>query len=175
MSFVLNQPDFARALLLVSLLAAEACYYTDRTEEILSSSGSSPAQGDAGGAGTPGQHAAIISAFSANQSSVRAGYPSTLMWSAAQSSCTLDNGFGQVGYDGDRQVNPNVTTSYTLTCMNSSGTDSKSVTVTVSSPAMVCTPNTDQSCTCSSGSHGHQTCSSDGSAWGACCAATCPC
>jgi hypothetical protein len=60
------------------------------------------------------------------------GESSTLSWSVTDAnSVTIDNGVGSVTFTGNTMVNPVVTTTYTLTATNSTGSVTAMITVTV--------------------------------------------
>jgi peptidoglycan-associated lipoprotein len=83
----------------------------------------------------PPAAAAVINSFTAEPSTVQAGQSSTLRWSISNATdMTIDNGVGAVQSNGQRQVFPRASTSYTLTARGPGGMDSRSVTVEVSSP-----------------------------------------
>lgn len=72
--------------------------------------------------------------LSATPSAVTAGQSSSLAWSVSGTSpsCTGSGGWnGSLPTSGNQMVTPSATASYTLTCTNSMGTDSKSATITV--------------------------------------------
>lgn len=71
-----------------------------------------------------------ILSFTANPSKITFGQSSKLDWvSTGFTSCSIDQGIGAIALNGSRIVTPEVTTTYTLSCIGSS--DSKSVIVTV--------------------------------------------
>jgi peptidoglycan-associated lipoprotein len=76
----------------------------------------------------------VISSFSAEPSTIERGQSSTLSWSiSGATDMSINQGVGPVQSQGQRQVFPNNSTTYTLTASGPGGTDSRSVTVTVSS------------------------------------------
>jgi len=76
----------------------------------------------------------VIQAFSANPSVIAPGGTAILSWTVSGANAiSISPGIGQVGSTGTVQVSPYTTTSYTLTAINSAGTVSRSVTVTVQS------------------------------------------
>ena len=82
----------------------------------------------------PTAAAPVINSFTAEPSTVEAGQSSTLRWSiTGATDMTIDHGVGAVQSSGMRQVFPRTTTSYALTVRGPGGTDTRSVTVTVSS------------------------------------------
>jgi len=74
-----------------------------------------------------------ILSFTASTNSVFAGFPTTLSWTVSgATSIEIDNGVGPVANPaGSVTVSPLVTTTYTLTALNSDGTSSAQTTVTV--------------------------------------------
>src|SRR5690606_22229169 len=79
----------------------------------------------------PGDARPVIRSFSANPPAIQPGGTSMLSWSVTgATTLSLNPGVGAVtGTQTD--VNPTVTTEYTLTASNSSGTTTAKVTVTV--------------------------------------------
>jgi peptidoglycan-associated lipoprotein len=76
-----------------------------------------------------------INSFTAEPSTISRGQSSTLRWSVSNATdMTIDHGVGAVNSQGQRQVNPGDTTTFTLTANGPGGADSRSVTVTVSTP-----------------------------------------
>lgn len=76
-----------------------------------------------------------INSFTAEPSTISRGQSSTLRWSVSNATdMTIDHGVGAVNSQGQRQVNPGDTTTYTLTANGPGGSDSRSVTVSVSTP-----------------------------------------
>lgn len=70
--------------------------------------------------------------FSASPATVTVGAVATLSWQSANATTvSIDNGVGVVALSGNRNVQPSVTTKYTLTAQGSGGTASATVTVTV--------------------------------------------
>jgi peptidoglycan-associated lipoprotein len=81
----------------------------------------------------PTAAAPVISSFTAEPSTVEAGQSSTLRWSiSGATDMSIDHGVGAVQSNGQRQVFPRTSTSYTLLARGPGGMDSRSVTVTVS-------------------------------------------
>jgi len=79
--------------------------------------------------------AARINTFTVEPSSIQRGQAATLAWSVANATdIAIDNGVGAVQANGNRQVFPNNTSTYTLTARGAGGTDSRAVTVTVTAP-----------------------------------------
>jgi hypothetical protein len=68
-----------------------------------------------------------------------------LSWTTSGSvtSCGINNGVGQgLLVNGNVTVSPKVTTAYTLTCVGSGGTDTKSLAVTVAGSGQIeCNPS----------------------------------
>jgi peptidoglycan-associated lipoprotein len=80
---------------------------------------------------TPG--APVVNSFTAEPSTIEPGQSSTLRWSISNATdMTIDRGVGAVQSQGQRQVFPRASTSYTLTVRGPGGMDSRSVTVEVS-------------------------------------------
>ena len=78
---------------------------------------------------------AVINSFTAEPSTVERGQSSTLAWSISNATdMSIDRGIGAVMSQGQRQVFPTATTTYTLTASGPGGMDTRSVTVTVSTP-----------------------------------------
>ena len=73
--------------------------------------------------------------LSANPPAVVAGKCTTLFWSSENASgASIDQGIGDVGKSGSRQVCPAVTTRYTVSAMGEGGSGTASTTVTVNPP-----------------------------------------
>jgi peptidoglycan-associated lipoprotein len=78
--------------------------------------------------------AARINSFTAEPRSIERGQSSTLRWSVANATnISLDQNIGAVNANGNRQVFPANTVTYTLTASGGGATDTRSVTVEVSS------------------------------------------
>jgi len=76
-----------------------------------------------------------INNFSAEPSTIERGQASTLSWSISNATdMTISAGIGAIQSQGQRQVFPNATTTYTLTASGPGGMDTRSVTVTVTTP-----------------------------------------
>src|SRR5579884_2189764 len=76
-----------------------------------------------------------INSFTAEPTSIEQGQSSTLRWSVSNATdITIDQGVGAVQSEGTRAVQPNATTTYTLAVRGPGGTDSRSVTVEVTTP-----------------------------------------
>ena len=76
-----------------------------------------------------------IDTFVAEPTAIQRGQSSTLRWSVANATTmTIDQGVGAVQANGTRQVNPNNSTTYTLTASGAGGMDTRSVTLTVNAP-----------------------------------------
>jgi hypothetical protein len=71
--------------------------------------------------------------FSASPASITAGSPATLSWSVSggATSISIDQGIGSVAATGTRSVTPAVTTTYTITAANASGSSTSATTVSV--------------------------------------------
>jgi len=83
----------------------------------------------------PPPAAPVINSFTAEPSTIEPGQSSTLRWSVSNATdMTIDRGVGAVQSQGQRQVFPRTSTSYTLTVRGPGGMDSRSVNVEVSSP-----------------------------------------
>src|SRR5579883_715459 len=73
-----------------------------------------------------------INSFTAEPSRVERGQAATLRWSISNATdMTIDQGLGAVQSQGQRQVFPTNTTTYTLVANGPSGSDTRSVTVEV--------------------------------------------
>jgi peptidoglycan-associated lipoprotein len=73
--------------------------------------------------------------LSASPSSVRPGETVTLSWSSTNATdLSIDNGVGSVAPQGSTPVNPQVSTTYTITASGPGGSDTSSASVSVSSP-----------------------------------------
>jgi peptidoglycan-associated lipoprotein len=84
----------------------------------------------------PKPQAARIDTFTAEPSSIDRGQPSTLRWTVANATdISIDQNLGAVAANGNRQVFPSNTSTYTLTARSAGGNDTRSVTVTVTAPA----------------------------------------
>lgn len=82
---------------------------------------------------TPAQRP-VINSFAAEPSTIERGQSSTLSWSiTGATDMSITQGVGPVQSSGRRQVSPTNSTTYTLNASGPGGTDSRSVTVTVSS------------------------------------------
>jgi peptidoglycan-associated lipoprotein len=82
----------------------------------------------------PPAAAPVINSFTAEPSSIEPGQSSTLRWSISNATdMSIDKGVGAVQSNGQRQVFPRASTSYTLTARGPGGMDSRSVTVEVTS------------------------------------------
>jgi peptidoglycan-associated lipoprotein len=76
-----------------------------------------------------------IDAFSVEPSSIQRGQSATLSWSVANATdISIDQGLGEIGANGTRQVFPANTTTYTLTARGGGGSLTRSATVTVTAP-----------------------------------------
>jgi len=84
--------------------------------------------------GSPGGNMAItpfIEIFSISPSTVHFGQPAFLHWNVVGATSVDISGIGSQPANGSQIVVPTATTIYTLTAINSYGSDSRSVTVTV--------------------------------------------
>src|SRR5579863_9063390 len=78
---------------------------------------------------------ASITSFTAEPSSIERGQASTLSWSISNATdMTISGGVGAVQSQGQRQVFPTSSTTYTLTANGPGGSDSRTVTVSVTTP-----------------------------------------
>ena len=78
---------------------------------------------------------AAINSFTAEPGTVEKGQSATLSWSISNATdMSIDNGIGAVQSQGTRQVFPSQTTTYTLTANGPGGSDTRSVTVNVTTP-----------------------------------------
>jgi peptidoglycan-associated lipoprotein len=83
----------------------------------------------------PPAPAARIINFTAEPRSIQQGQAATLTWSVANATdIAISGGVGNVQANGNRQVFPNNTTTYTLTATAAGGNDTRSVTVEVTAP-----------------------------------------
>jgi peptidoglycan-associated lipoprotein len=77
----------------------------------------------------------LIASFTAEPRTIAKGQSSTLRWSiSGATDMSIDQGIGAIQSSGSRQVFPSVTTTYTLIANGPAGSDTKSVTVEVSTP-----------------------------------------
>ncbi len=75
---------------------------------------------------------ATINSFTAEPSTIERGQSSTLSWSISNATdMSIDNGVGAVQSQGQRQVFPTSSTTYTLTANGPGGSDTRTVTVSV--------------------------------------------
>jgi peptidoglycan-associated lipoprotein len=82
----------------------------------------------------PSGLAVRINSFTAEPRSIERGQSATLRWSVANATdISIDQNLGAVSANGSRQVFPSNTATYTLTARGAGGTDTRSVTVEVSS------------------------------------------
>src|SRR4029077_20865090 len=78
---------------------------------------------------------ASVNSFTAEPSTIERGQSSTLNWSISNATdMSIDNGVGAVQSQGQRQVFPTSSTTYTLTANGPGGSDTRTVTVTVNTP-----------------------------------------
>jgi peptidoglycan-associated lipoprotein len=84
---------------------------------------------------SPTSLSARINSFTAEPRTIERGQSATLAWSVANATdISIDQNIGAVQANGNRQVFPSNTVTYTLTARGSSGSDTRSVTVEVSAP-----------------------------------------
>jgi peptidoglycan-associated lipoprotein len=77
----------------------------------------------------------MVNSFTAEPTSIEPGQSSTLRWSVSNATdITIDQGVGAVQSEGTHAVQPSATTTYTLAVRGPGGTDSRSVTVEVTTP-----------------------------------------
>ncbi len=89
--------------------------------------------GTATGSVTVGVHDSIAVNIIASPAAIITGEQSVLFWnSTGATSVSIDNGIGDVGLEGWKNVSPAVTTTYTVTAAGDGGTVSDSATITVS-------------------------------------------
>lgn len=91
--------------------------------------------------------APLIAFFSASPTTITQGQSSTLNWGSVSNatSVEIDHGIGGVPTPGSRGVNPQTTTTYTLTAIGCGGTVTRQVIITVnpaSTPTRTRTPTT---------------------------------
>src|SRR5580704_11031194 len=80
----------------------------------------------------PSVSRATINSFTAEPSTIERGQSSTLSWSISNATdMSIDNGVGAVQSQGQRQVFPTSSTTYTLTANGPGGSDTRTVTVSV--------------------------------------------
>jgi len=78
----------------------------------------------------------VISSFTASPASIQAGQSSTLRWSVENAtSVTIQPGIGTAQSNGNRQVYPSSTTTYTLTARGPGGTNEATASVDVTAPS----------------------------------------
>ena len=83
----------------------------------------------------PPAAAARINDFTAEPRTIERGQSATLRWSVANATdMSIDQGLGAIQANGNRQVFPAQTATYTLTARGAGGSDTRSVTVEVSAP-----------------------------------------
>ena len=74
----------------------------------------------------------VVNAFTCTPQTVTSGWACQLAWDTTGAvTATIDNGIGAVGATGHVCVTPKATTTYTLTIVNTKGTVTKKITVTV--------------------------------------------
>ncbi len=86
--------------------------------------------------------APVIGAFTVSPSAIIAGQSATLSWGAAQNatSVTIDHGIGGVATPGSRVINPQTTTTYTITATGCGGTVTRQATIIVNPAPPANTP-----------------------------------
>jgi peptidoglycan-associated lipoprotein len=78
----------------------------------------------------------VINSFTVDPTRVERGQAATLRWSISNATdMTIDQNVGPVQSQGSRQVYPSGTTTYTLIANGPNGSDTKTATVEVASPA----------------------------------------
>ena len=83
----------------------------------------------------PRAEAPVINSFTAEPSTIERGQSATLRWSISNATdMSIDQGIGAVQSQGERQVFPTASTTYTLSVRGPGGSDSRSVTVAVTTP-----------------------------------------
>jgi hypothetical protein len=81
---------------------------------------------------TVGPPPAPTVSLSANPASIQPGGSATLTWTSTNAtSCTIDQGIGNVPVTGSVAITPSATTTYTITAIGPGGTATANVTVTV--------------------------------------------
>jgi hypothetical protein len=74
----------------------------------------------------------VVTSFAANPAIVNAGQSAVLGWVVTEAqSVSIDNGVGPVPLSGTKSIMPSATTTYTLTAVNTAGSNAVTVTVTV--------------------------------------------
>ena len=83
--------------------------------------------------------APIINSFTATATTIDQGDSTTLSWNIANNptSVTISPGVGDVTGQSSVAVSPNSTTTYTITAVNSAGSDSEEITITVVEPPII--------------------------------------
>jgi len=82
----------------------------------------------------PTNLAVRINSFTAEPRSIERGQSATLRWSVANATdISIDQNLGTVAANGSRQVFPSNTATYTLTARGAGGSDTRAVTIEVSS------------------------------------------
>jgi len=77
----------------------------------------------------------VIASFTSNPGNITAGHSSILQWDVTGATAvSIDQGIGEMSSSGTTLVSPGITTGYTLTATNSSGSVMASATVTVTEP-----------------------------------------
>jgi hypothetical protein len=74
----------------------------------------------------------VIGSFSAASAEIAKGESTTLSWNISDAtSVSINQGIGEVDLSGSKSVSPGNTTTYTITAVNSTGSNTRSITVTV--------------------------------------------
>jgi peptidoglycan-associated lipoprotein len=77
----------------------------------------------------------VIASFTAEPGTIAKGQPSTLRWTiSGATDMSIDQGIGAIQSSGLRRVYPSVTTTYALIANGPGGSDTRSVTIEVSTP-----------------------------------------
>jgi serine/threonine-protein kinase len=83
----------------------------------------------------------VFAVFSATVSTIQQGQSTTLSWQTANASeVNIDNGIGDVGANGQKDVSPASNTTYQLTAKGSGGTQQKTITIVVEKTVAVAPP-----------------------------------
>jgi peptidoglycan-associated lipoprotein len=83
----------------------------------------------------PPSAAPRINSFTGEPRSIERGQSATLRWSVANATdISIDQTLGEVQANGNRQVFPSNTTTYTLTARSNGGSDTRTVTIEVAVP-----------------------------------------
>jgi len=86
---------------------------------------------------TPAPVQPVQALFSASVTTIQQGQSATLNWQTANAGeVSIDNGIGEVGANGQKEVSPANSTTYELTAKGSGGTQQRSITITVTPKAV---------------------------------------